>query len=207
MPKKKGKKGKGKKKGKKSKVASGPARPAFDYEPVTIATDEMIHLNIKLVSWSYLDFAIRVPLDTSLFLIRKMIQERHGGSITDILVYKHCVHPDNMVYADEAHTLRSLGYIGSADKSTIREGILFYDYRPDFLAVDKNVEIIGAPDPRLHPQGSPYMTQTMRSAAGMTRIGSARRREEMNAPFATPAAIAVRGLPPMMDRRPATAKV
>ncbi|KAG9392037.1 hypothetical protein J8273_6628 [Carpediemonas membranifera] len=197
MPKKGGKK-KGKKKGKKgkkSKKESGPARPPFSYEPVNVPSSEIVLLHIRLVSWSYLDFTIRVPVDTSLFLIRRMIQDRHGGSINGVVLYKKQVHPENIIYPDDNSTLRDHGYAGSNTGGDLREGVIYYDFKPDFLPIDKREELETAPSPRLHPQGSPYMTSPMWSAA--SDVATPRARLNQTAPFTTPAYLTASAMPAM----------
>jgi hypothetical protein len=52
MPPKKGKKGKKKKKVKEVEVDD----PKFDYNPPDDFEEEYVKLNIRLISWTYLDF-------------------------------------------------------------------------------------------------------------------------------------------------------
>ncbi|GIQ91670.1 hypothetical protein KIPB_015021, partial [Kipferlia bialata] len=46
-----------------------------DYEAV-------MTLNVKLVSWSYLNFSVRLPMSTPLSTVQRLILQRHNGSLS-----------------------------------------------------------------------------------------------------------------------------
>jgi hypothetical protein len=83
---------KAKKGGKKGKKSSGPSvddlykkrsqASGFVYEAPVLATEQSVMLDVKLVSWSYLNFRIRTPITATLLAIKHIITERHGGAIT-----------------------------------------------------------------------------------------------------------------------------
>lgn len=58
-------------------------RPPFEYTAIRPEEyDRVITLTVKLVSWSYLNFVVRVPLSTSLAAIKDMIRHQHRGAIS-----------------------------------------------------------------------------------------------------------------------------
>lgn len=70
------------KKGKKGKKAAPSTRPPFEYTPLQPDEYErVLSLTVKLVSWSYLNFVVRVPVTTSLAAIKQLIREQHRGTI------------------------------------------------------------------------------------------------------------------------------
>ncbi len=60
--------------------------PEFDVRP-----DRWVSLQVKLITWDYLNFSLLMRTSARLFTIVDKIRERHGGSISDILLYRHQV--------------------------------------------------------------------------------------------------------------------
>ncbi|KAH0570081.1 hypothetical protein SS50377_28056 [Spironucleus salmonicida] len=57
-------------------------RPAFEYLPVLPQQyDRYILLTLKLVSWSYLNFSVRLPVNTPLAHIKKLIIQSHKQAL------------------------------------------------------------------------------------------------------------------------------
>lgn len=72
---------KGKKGSKKSKTAVS-TRPPFEYVPIRPDEYErIVTLTVKLVSWSYLNFTVRLPVSTSLLAVKDLIRSQYGGAI------------------------------------------------------------------------------------------------------------------------------
>jgi len=71
------------KKGKTGKKTAPSTRPPFDYTPLKPEDYErVLNLTVKLVSWSYLNFVVRVPVTTSLAAIKQLIRNQHKGTIS-----------------------------------------------------------------------------------------------------------------------------
>ncbi len=60
--------------------------PEFDVRP-----ERWVSLQVKLITWDYLNFSLLMRTSARLFTIVDKIRERHGGSISDILLYRHQV--------------------------------------------------------------------------------------------------------------------
>lgn len=69
-----------------------------------------VSLDMKLVNWAYLNYSIRVKLDTPLFSIKKRLVARHGR-MSELRLYKDAVEDDNEL-VDEMITLEAAGVPG-----------------------------------------------------------------------------------------------
>ncbi|TNJ30623.1 hypothetical protein GMRT_12223 [Giardia muris] len=59
-------------------------RPPFDYTPIRPEEYErVVTLTVKLVSWSYLNFVVRLPINTPLATIKTMILSQYKGGLTN----------------------------------------------------------------------------------------------------------------------------
>src|SRR3989338_3891350 len=59
--------------------------------------ERWILVRIKLVTWSYLNFDLRLPETTNLYIVEQKIVEHHGGSINRLTLWKDQVHPQNVL--------------------------------------------------------------------------------------------------------------
>lgn len=50
-----------------------------------------VNLQVKLVTWEHLNFSLLLRTSTRLYAIVDKVRERHGGSINDIILYRHQV--------------------------------------------------------------------------------------------------------------------
>ena len=86
----------GKKGGKKSGGGADKAacnlithdRPPITPADVKRISDRWVNVELKLVTWTYLNFSIRVPSSTNLYIIEQRIKEQHCGSITKLQMWK-----------------------------------------------------------------------------------------------------------------------
>mmetsp|Transcript_42840 Transcript_42840/g.110468 ORF Transcript_42840/g.110468 Transcript_42840/m.110468 type:complete len:134 (+) Transcript_42840:314-715(+) len=50
--------------------------------------EQFVTLDVKLITWEYLDFTMEVSLDCRLFAVMDAIVKKHGGSIASLTLYK-----------------------------------------------------------------------------------------------------------------------
>ncbi|KAJ1622672.1 hypothetical protein T492DRAFT_1060932 [Pavlovales sp. CCMP2436] len=121
----------------KAKVKAAEAKAAGDGEhTLALAAEPLvlwITLSVRLVTWGYLNFAMRVPLTTRIFELRERIVDRHGGSIIadEVRIYKGDVSARNLIN-DLMLTLEDLDIgvgVGENDEEG-GESVLFYDFKP-----------------------------------------------------------------------------
>jgi len=81
---------------------------------------------VQLVTWDHLNFSMLVSTNTRLFAVIDKIKERHGGSVLNVALYRHEVHPQNLL-PDLGATLGEAQFDGglASDPST---EVLWYDY-------------------------------------------------------------------------------
>jgi len=129
-PKKKGGGGKGG--GKKGGGSSGPSQEElaemYQLPPLAFNQEKWVTLHIKLFTWDYMNFSMTVPTVTRVFTIQDKIMQRHGGSVSNLNVYRDTVNP-NKLLSDESATLADLGIEGSEVKGET-EATLVYDFQP-----------------------------------------------------------------------------
>jgi hypothetical protein len=96
MPKKK----KGAKKGGKKKKEAGASFPLdFKLPPSHIFKPKgrsWAQIHIKMITWRYLNFDLKLPTDTTLFVVCQKILAQHGGSLGKLTLWKEQVHPKNL---------------------------------------------------------------------------------------------------------------
>lgn len=59
--------------------------------------ERYVRIHVKLVTWNYLNFQIRITASTNLFIVEQKIKEHHGGSISNLQLWKDQVHPKNVL--------------------------------------------------------------------------------------------------------------
>lgn len=112
------------------------AKPAPDTStPVALPVEppvQWITLSVRLVTWGYLNFTMRLPLTARVIEIREQILARHGGSIQaeEVRIYKEDVSNRNLIH-DLMLTLEELD-IGSGDGADddAHESVVYYDFKP-----------------------------------------------------------------------------
>lgn len=120
----------------KKKKAAGSKTPATDTStPVALPVEppvQWITLSVRLVTWGYLNFSMRLPLTARVFEIREQILARHGGSVQaeEVRIYKDDVSNRNLI-RDLMLTLEELD-IGTGDGADddAHEGVVYYDFKP-----------------------------------------------------------------------------
>lgn len=120
---------------KKKKVPEGPVA-----EPEPPAPGPpWITLSVRLVTWGYLNFTLRVPLATTIFELRERIVARHGGSISagEVCIYREAALGQRVVLEDLMVTLAELGFGPGAPEDDLNgeedgdsNAELFYDFKP-----------------------------------------------------------------------------
>ena len=85
-------------------------------------------LQIRGVTWHFLNFMKRLPIEMRVFELTSIIVDRHGGSVTDLTLYKDEVHPRN-VLNDPMRTLNEIEFVVK-DVGGEREVVLYYDFAP-----------------------------------------------------------------------------
>ncbi|KAK2956656.1 hypothetical protein BLNAU_8290 [Blattamonas nauphoetae] len=121
---------KGKKKGKKSKKSDTPA-VQFDYEPPADLDEQYVILNIRLISWTYLDFTFKTSTRTHLYTVIERISEQHRGTIQGIELFRETRAPNTQL-KDEFATLEQLGIKGGTKDNPPTVTIL-YDFKADHI--------------------------------------------------------------------------
>jgi hypothetical protein len=89
------------------------------FEPATqIVNPSMlgVTLNIRMVTWKYLNFQIKVRLNSRVFAIEEKIRQHHGGSVHDVFLYNGVVSPENLLN-DPSLTLFEAGFEGDIEGS------------------------------------------------------------------------------------------
>jgi len=100
---------------KKEKTAGQPEEEEDDdYPDLDIRPERWVNLRVQFVTWNFLtglDFGMKVRTSTRLNAIVDKIKDRYGGSIMDVILYRHEVHPQNMLL-DLGKTLDEAGFEG-----------------------------------------------------------------------------------------------
>ena len=111
-----------------------PPMTSSDFQSIA---DRWITIDLKLVTWAYLNFQIRVPSSTNLYIIEQRIKEQHCGSITKLQLWKTLVHPKN-VLKDFSKTIAQEFGLGDGhqdddrgdDRDKESDCVIFYDFHP-----------------------------------------------------------------------------
>mmetsp|Transcript_34960 Transcript_34960/g.58565 ORF Transcript_34960/g.58565 Transcript_34960/m.58565 type:complete len:170 (-) Transcript_34960:107-616(-) len=139
--------------GAKKKAGGGGTKGAFvspfaDFPPPPAELfhkyeERFVKIHVKLVTWNYLNFQIRVTASTNLFIVEQKIKEHHGGSISNLQLWKDQVHPKN-VLRDFSKTLAEVFQfddsvmppfeddtgLGKPKAPEDFECVIFYDFSP-----------------------------------------------------------------------------
>jgi len=138
-----------KKKSSSSKKSSShePDIPIPD-EPLPHIRQDVNHLvtvHVKGITWSVLDFTVRLEGSKRVHDLSSVIAARHGDSVTDLVLYKEAIDPRNLL-DDPLQTL------GRIDLAPAAEGaqpalVVYYDFKahssdcPLLLCAPRNFKI------------------------------------------------------------------
>ena len=99
------------------------------------------------ITWGVLDFTLKLASSKRVHALIHAIEERHGGGITDLVLYKEAIDPRN-VLSDPMRTLASLetseGGQGPPGEQNL---VVFYDFKqlsdscPLLLSTPRNFKI------------------------------------------------------------------
>jgi hypothetical protein len=73
-------------------------------------------LNIRMVTWKYLNFTVKVRLNSRVFAIEEKIRQHHGGSVHQVFLYNGIVAPENLL-SEPSLTLFEAGFEGDIEGS------------------------------------------------------------------------------------------
>mmetsp|Transcript_25483 Transcript_25483/g.59038 ORF Transcript_25483/g.59038 Transcript_25483/m.59038 type:complete len:199 (+) Transcript_25483:208-804(+) len=101
--------------------------PSEIFPELDVRPERWVHLQVKLVTWEHLNFSVVVRNSTRLYSIVDKVRDRHGGSIGDIILYRHQVHPQNILL-DLGKTLDDVGFEGGSREDP-KDEVIWYDYQ------------------------------------------------------------------------------
>ena len=84
-------------------------------------------LNIRMVTWKYLNFQVKVRLNSRIFSIEEKIRAHHGGSVHQVFLYQGVVAPENLL-SDPSLTLYDDGFEGDIEGLSKNFKGNFYNY-------------------------------------------------------------------------------
>jgi hypothetical protein len=85
-------------------------------------------LNIRMVTWKYLNFQVKVRLNSRIFSIEEKIRQHHGGSVHQVFLYQGVVAPENLL-SDPSLTLYDAGFEGDIEGQEPEHDV-WYDFQP-----------------------------------------------------------------------------
>ena len=85
-------------------------------------------LNVRMVTWKYLNFQVKVRLNSRVFAIEEKIRQHHGGSVHQVFLYNGVVAPENLL-TDPSVTLYEAGFEGDVEGKE-PEFDVWYDFQP-----------------------------------------------------------------------------
>ena len=85
-------------------------------------------INIRMVTWKYLNFSVKVRLNSRVFAIEEKIRQHHGGSVHQVFLYNGVVAPENLLN-DPSLTLHEAGFEGDIEGKE-PEIDVWYDFSP-----------------------------------------------------------------------------
>mmetsp|Transcript_35140 Transcript_35140/g.80411 ORF Transcript_35140/g.80411 Transcript_35140/m.80411 type:complete len:202 (+) Transcript_35140:121-726(+) len=93
--------------------------------------DQHYIVQVSPVTWPFLGFTQRVPATTAIFDIRSKIIAQHGGSVTDVTLYKDEVLPRNAL-TDLAASLSSVDFVPIHTGDAVQDSVVHicYDFPP-----------------------------------------------------------------------------
>eukprot|EP00996_Jenningsia_fusiforme_P004634 NODE_5477_length_673_cov_15.887821_g5102_i0.p1 GENE.NODE_5477_length_673_cov_15.887821_g5102_i0~~NODE_5477_length_673_cov_15.887821_g5102_i0.p1 ORF type:complete len:191 (+),score=57.29 NODE_5477_length_673_cov_15.887821_g5102_i0:85-573(+) len=85
-----------------AKKSATTASPFADFPPPPADffqrfQERFVKIHVKLVTWNYLNFHIRLPTSANMFIVEQKIKDHHGGSISNLQLWKEQVHPKNVL--------------------------------------------------------------------------------------------------------------
>mmetsp|Transcript_44339 Transcript_44339/g.111013 ORF Transcript_44339/g.111013 Transcript_44339/m.111013 type:complete len:199 (-) Transcript_44339:107-703(-) len=101
--------------------------PSEIFPELDVRPERWVNLQVKLVTWEHLNFAVVMRTSTRLYSIVDKVRDRHGGSIRDIILYRHQVHPQNILL-DLGRTLDDVGFEGGS-RNDPKDEVIWYDYQ------------------------------------------------------------------------------
>ncbi len=127
-------------------------------------------LNIRMVTWKYLNFQVNVRLNSRVFAIEEKIRQHHGGSVHQVFLYNGIVEPDNLLN-DPSLTLYEAGFEGDTEGKE-PEIDVWYDFSP----LQTSCPLLMATPNDREPRESPYRSVSRlsnRSPSPSSRGGAA----------------------------------
>ena len=118
---------------------------SFSEEPIVPQSSgqRTLTLDVRGVTWHFLNLSLRVPASTTVFELTALIGKRHGGSVTDLVLYKDEVNARNLL-SEPMKTLDAIFHVPS-DASSAAAAVIFYD----FAAFESDCPLLLRP-PDLH---------------------------------------------------------
>lgn len=111
-----------------SPVTNIPPVPPGLAEALQPPKERWVKLHMKLITWHYLNFIIRVPLSTPLSHIRDRIIEHHKGAFINIEMWKDQPHPSNVI-RNLNSTVQDVFQFPS-DQAEEAQGVIWYLFSP-----------------------------------------------------------------------------
>lgn len=107
--------------------------------------NQLVTVHVRGITWSVLDFTVRLRGSTKVHELVSVIQSRHGDSVTDLVMYKDAIDPRNLL--DDP--LKQLGQIELAPAAEGAQPalVVFYDFKahssdcPLLLCAPRNFKI------------------------------------------------------------------
>ena len=93
-------------------------------------TDEWVHLDLKLIDWSFMDKTRIMKLDTTVHTVKETLREFHGGNVSKLTLCAGAYQESNEL-RDDKRTLKDMGITGSSNKNEAPIVVMFYNFIPD----------------------------------------------------------------------------
>ena len=99
-------------------------------EETSEPTDEWVHLDLKLIDWSFMDKTRIMKLDTTVHTVKETLREWHGGNLRKLTLCAGAYQESNEL-RDDKRTLKDMGITGSSNKNEAPIVVMFYNFIPD----------------------------------------------------------------------------
>lgn len=99
-------------------------------EETSEPTDEWVHLDLKLIDWSFMDKTRIMKLDTTVHTVKETLREYHGGNVSKLTLCNGAYQECNEL-RDDKRTLKDMGITGSSNKNEAPIVVMFYNFIPD----------------------------------------------------------------------------
>ena len=126
-----GKKGGGKKGGKGGKGGKAswapievPNAPMLGFKAPS--TSSFLTLQVRGVGWRVMDFTVRVPASMCVFDLKSLIEQRHGGGVTEFKLYKDEAPPQGSELIEPSIAIGDLDFSVAGDDPRI----FYYTFEP-----------------------------------------------------------------------------